>query len=304
MIIDFDSGYNKKIVIALGFFDSVHRGHRMLINRSIEIASAKGILSAVFTFAGNPYKAIGLLEHQVYTFRERVDLLYRIGVDHIISAIPSIEFMNLTPLEFLDKLTRKYDIDTIICGDDYCFGKGASGDIKLLTEYCKSKGINIVVSDMLLDNDVKISSSNIKKLIIEGNIIEANALLGSPYMVMGDVIRGRGKGREMGFPTANLQLSAEKIRLSEGVYATSVIIKGVQYEGLTNVGGRPTFDDLDFNIETFVLDYEGSPLYNSEIKLYFIDRIRSITKYQNMEELSLQIKFDLIYSKSIERKII
>lgn len=301
MIIDFKNGYQGKLAIALGLFDSVHNGHRALISRTRTYAESIGIESAVLTFGDNLYKALGSCEEQIYTFNERIELIGELGVDHIIAVEPDINLINMSPTDFMDFLTENFDIDTIFCGRDFKFGLNNAGDINFMSNYCLNKSIKTDISEMVLDDGEKISSSNIRKLIKEGDISKAKSLLGKPYMIIGEVVRGSGKGKSLGFPTANIKLTDDKLKLSEGVYATAAIVDGVKYNSLSNVGGKPTFDDMEFNVETFIIDYSGDELYGKQIKILFYDRIRSVMKHQNMEELILQIKVDLAYSDNIER---
>jgi len=303
-ILDFNTEYRGKISLALGFFDSVHRGHRALITKTADHALTCGIQSAVFTFGGNLYKAFSDDFGQIYNFEERKDIIKSLGIDLIIKAEPSKDFLNLSPLDFLNVLTESYNVDIVFCGEDFRFGEKAEGNIAFLRKYLESKDIDLVVFDMVKENGIKISTGDIRNLLMKGDVKTADYYLGSPFSITGEVIKGRGKGRFIGFPTANLSYPVEKIRLKDGVYATVVIFDGIPYKSITNVGGKPTFDDNTFGIESFIFNYSGKELYGHNIKVLFYERIRDVVKYQNIEELSLQIKSDIKKSKDILGKLL
>lgn len=301
MIINFMKGLNKKIVIAMGFFDSVHIGHRFLIENAIEIAKDKGIQSAVFTFRDNLYSLQGSVINQIYTFDERQEIIQSLGIENIIAASGEENFINLSPNAFLDKLTSLYNIDTIICGNDFKFGKRAMGDIDLLKNYAKEKNIKIKVYDFVKYNDNKVSSRDIRELLKNGKIRKANILLGAPFFMSGRVVKGSGRGKVMGYPTANIELLADKVNLLQGVYVTSSLIDGIMYKSITNVGARPTFGSDENKIESY-LEGCNKNLYDKDIKVYFYDRIRDVVKFNNMEELTKQIANDLETSHRIIRR--
>jgi riboflavin kinase/FMN adenylyltransferase len=303
MLLDYYKGYTGGIVIALGYFDSVHKGHRVLISKAKELAKKNGAECAVFTFSDNLYKAVGGTEPQIYTFEERQDIIYNLGAEHILAVKPDKEFIMLSPTAFLNGLIERFNVKGIVCGSDFKFGVYAEGDLNYLNKFLTQSSISLIIIDLVKFMQQKISSSDIRRLIINGEIARANELLNSPYMVMGTVIKGRGEGRNLGFPTVNVTLSEDKLRLLEGVYATTILFEGREYDSLTNVGGKPTFGIDNYNLETFIINYSGPELYDKMIKILFYDRIRDIIRFSNKEELALQIKFDLEYSRNIPRRL-
>ena len=302
MILDYFTSYNKELVLALGFFDSVHKGHRLLINRCKEIADELKVESAVFTFSDNLYKSIGLDYNQIYTFEERCYIINSLNINNVLAANPNQIFIEQTADEFLCRLSSNFKIKSIICGNDFRFGKQAKGDINLLKAFCRDMNLDLVIYDLLYYNNNKVSSSNIRTLIESGRIEEANSLLGEPYFVMGNVIRGKGNGKFLGFPTENIITTNDKLKLNYGVYVTSIKVDNIVYNSLTSVGGRPTFNDDEFTIETFIIDYHNEELYNKNVTIYFHHRIRDLIAFDSKEELSEQIKKDFCYAESYREK--
>jgi riboflavin kinase/FMN adenylyltransferase len=213
MLLDYYKGYTGGIVIALGYFDSVHKGHRVLISKAKELAKKNGAECAVFTFSDNLYKAVGGTEPQIYTFEDRQDIIYTLGAEHILAVKPDKEFIMLSPTAFLNGLIERFNVKGIVCGSDFKFGVYAEGDLNYLNKFLTQSSISLIIIDLVKFMQQKISSSDIRRLIINGEIARANELLNSPYMVMGTVIKGRGEGRNLGFPTVNVTLSEDKLRL-------------------------------------------------------------------------------------------
>jgi riboflavin kinase/FMN adenylyltransferase len=296
MVINFGQAYNKPVTLALGYFDSVHIGHRALINKSREFAHKADAECAVFTFRGNLYKVINSDQEQVYTFDERKEIFNELGVDIILAAEPDPGFINMSPQEFLNKLTSLYNIKKIYCGMDFRFGYGAKGDLDMLDNYFGLKGIDTEFFDMVTVGGAKISTRDIKRLIRSGDTHKAKDLLGSAYSVSGVVISGRKQGRIMGYPTANIKVDNEKVKPKEGVYATKVIIDGSAYNAVTNAGARPTFNESDYTVESHIINYRGE-MYGKHIKVLFYERIRDIRKFSSVQELTAQIKSDTEYIK-------
>lgn len=289
----FDEKTNNPIVLCLGSFDSIHKGHQKIFNVANEIKLKYNAKSAVFTYANDlgfiPGKKGGL----VFTYEERLLRLQEFCVDEICVAKFTKDFSNLSPEEFLSKLCDNRAIGALICGNDFKFGKNATGDTTFLKEFCLLKKIPLYVCDFELDDfGNKISTSTIKELLAKGDICKVNKLLGKDYFVTGVVEKGREVGRTLGFPTANVSLPMEKFLLKSGVYATYVFINGKKYKALTNVGTAPTFSVNKHLIETHVLDFSGD-LYGKKLTVYFTSFIRDIKKFDSKEQLISQLESDL-----------
>lgn len=297
-----ESSYDKEIVLALGMFDSVHRGHTHLILKAQEIAEKYGCECAVFTFKNNPYAYFGHNLKMVYTFEERVKILKDLGIDLIVAKEMNENYALTSPEDFLKGIFSDYNIKAVVCGSDYTFGYKGNGNIEMLTKYANNNGINVRIVDFLTHSGKKISSSTIREYIANGNIENANNLIGRPYFISGQVISCHGRGKKYGFPTANIIISDEKLQLKQGVYATSVEVDGKIYKSLTNIGEKPTFNDYSLTVESFLQNFNGN-LYGKEITVKFFKKIRDIIKFNNEQELYNQIIKDVEVSDNLQRTI-
>ncbi len=287
---DFYSSSQKPIVLALGFFDGVHLGHKSLFEKAKGML-AKGDSFALFTIDGKFFKNNS---GNIFSREEKRDLFLKQGVELIISARANEEFFSLSANDFLNILFNNYNIRGIVAGQDFTFGFGAKGNAEALKNFCKEKGVKCEICPIVSVDEEKISAKTIKSRLSCGQIEKVNALLGENYFITGKVIHGRGVGKAELFPTANLSLSEEKYKIKSGVYATKTIIDGKEYNSVTNYGNCPTFEKNDFVVETFVLNYNGN-LYGKTIKVEFLSYLRDITRFASIEELKKQIKKDTEY---------
>lgn len=287
-LIDFKNKCDKPICLALGYFDSVHNGHATLLSECVK----SGYLPAVFTFRNNPQSQISGMTKQCYTFEERVSIFEKIGIEIVINCPFDKEFMNLSGVQFLDELYSNFNIKAVVFGTDYTCGVGASFKAEDVKKYFEQKGVLVKVVDLLKQEGKKVASRDIVKLLKEGNISEVNSRLPFPYFVVGKVVKGRNVGGNVvGYPTANLPYPDDKVELKAGVYKTKIIIDNKGYVGLTNVGAHPTFDDYNFNIESFVIGFDGD-LYDKQIKIEFEEYLRGVVKFDNATQLKNQIDSD------------
>ncbi|MEG1509105.1 MAG: bifunctional riboflavin kinase/FAD synthetase [Clostridia bacterium] len=297
--IDINCKLNDKIVIALGFFDSLHIGHKELISKCKKIATNKNIKSAIFTFNNNPLAFFDSLAKEIFTYEEREFKLQKYNLDYIVSANFDNDFANLSPVSFFNILTTNFNIDTIIVGEDYTFGKNAKGDILLLQELCDKANIALYVASLVGDDFGKIASRDIREYLKAGKLQKANYYLGEPYFIIGVVNKGRGEGKKIGFPTINIKIDKQKLIIKEGVYVTNTIVDGKKHLSITNVGAHPTFDDYNCNIETYIIDF-NSDLYNKKICVEFVLKIRDIKKFDSVEALKNQLTEDSEFAKKGE----
>ena len=282
----------KRVIIALGYFDCVHKGHVKVINKAIETAKNFGVDTAVFTFNGNLKKAIGKLDEKyIFTPEERKNILLSLGANEVFLAPVTKEFIGKNKIEFLDYLNEIYDILGYVSGDDYTFGRDR-GTVDDLKEYAKTNNQTVEVVDMLLDGDKKIATTDIKEYLKEGDIKKANSQLFVPYFITGKVFKDRGVASKFSLPTANVEQNPEKQPLKEGVYAGFMEIDGKKYKAVINYGNRPTYDLTKKIIEVHAIDFKGD-LYEKQIKITFVDYIRKIQKFTDENELFSQIKSDV-----------
>ncbi len=278
--------------ICLGYFDAIHLGHIKIINLAKEIAENKGLELSVLIFTGGKNDS-----PDIFTFNERLIKLKSLGVDNVIYQELSEEFMSKSKDEFLFEINSYYNVKSIVVGEDFTYGKFAKGNVSDLKDFCAKNNIELSVCDKVVDeNGNKISSKTIKNLLINGDIINANANLGSNYFIRSEVVKGKNLGRKLNFPTANIICKDNKLLLKDGVYLTCTIINGKLYSSLTNVGAQPTVNGNDSVIETYIHNFSGD-LYGKIISVYFVERIRDIYKFNSLEELKEQITKDMEYLK-------
>lgn len=288
------SDETKPVVLALGYFDSVHKGHAAVIKAARELADELSANLAVFTFKGNLKAALsGENDKYVYSPEERASFIKSFGADDIYFAPVDFNFLSLGKLAFLNKMNRKYPIAGYVCGEDYRFGKFGEGKVKDLIAYAEQRKQKVLtVPDVTCDDGKKISTTLIKKLLSAGEVAKANELLGRAYSFTGKVKDGRKVGREMGFPTANVITDPEKQPVKEGVYAGHVFVDGVKYKAVINYGARPTFRLPDKVTEVHIIGFDGD-IYGKEITVYFDAFIRDIVRFYSEEELAKRIALDV-----------
>ena len=283
----------KTVVIALGYFDSVHTGHRAVIAAACAFAEKCGCDAAVFTFKGNlKQKLFSDDEKSVFTISERKMYLRNLGIKEIYSAPVSAAFLGRTPEAFLDFLNKKYIVKGYVCGEDYRFGKNGAGDIGFLKSYAAAHGQTVIIADTLEKDGARVSTTRIKLLLASGEIEKANALIGAAYCVTGIVFEDRKLGGKIGFPTVNIKIPPEKFNLKDGVYGGHIYLRGKFYRCIINYGARPTFDLTGKLIEAHIADFAGD-LYGRKITLYFDFYIRGIQKFSGAEELKKRLELDL-----------
>ncbi|HEY8419905.1 MAG TPA: bifunctional riboflavin kinase/FAD synthetase [Clostridia bacterium] len=288
----FGQQINSDIAVALGFFDSVHIGHRAVINKAIEYAKSNGLKSAVITYSNNPFNTLGSEQKLIFTFEERLEKFEKLGVDLVIHQEFDHNFKQKDRIIYANELIDAYNIKYAVCGLDYRFGKDGLGNIEFLKEFFEKHNIKFEALDFVQQDGSKISSSNIRKLIEEGKINKANKLLGEPFYITGRVARGNGYGRLLGYPTVNLEFQADKVKPLQAVYITKTIMGDTSYLSITKVGGRPTFSDNRESIETHILDFAEN-LYNRDIKIEFYDLLRPLKRFENDDQLKEQLNRDI-----------
>lgn len=284
---------DNKVVIALGYFDSVHKGHRLVLDTAKRCAKKHGASFVVFTFDGNVKSFFtNQPDKSIYTSEERLQILNELGVDQVFFAPTTSEFLSLSKQEFLDFLCEKYNVVAYVSGEDYTFGKFGSGNVDYLREYASAHGQEYVVVDTLLSDAEKVSTTRVKSLLSKGDVKGANALLVRHYSVAGRVCHDRKVGKKLGFPTINLHVNKHKFNILDGVYKGHVFIDSVKYDAIINYGARPTFNLDEKLLEAHILDFDGD-LYDREITVFFDQFMRNIQKFSSSCELQSQLQTDL-----------
>lgn len=275
-----------RIVLALGYFDCVHIAHRAVLTAAAKLAKDINAKSGAITFLNNiknsPF---------IYTHHERI-LLMQEYCEEIIAFNFDANFSNQNHNDFLSQISSKYNVCGLVCGYDYKYGKNAEGNTVTLLNFCKKNNIAIKIVNNYYSMGASVSSTFIKQLLAYGDIEKANRLLQVPYHISGQVIHGRGEGHLFGFPTANIAYDSGKTMLKSGVYSTMCDIEGHRYKSVTNIGAKPTFNDMTISIESFIENFSGD-LYNKNITIYFYKRLRDIKKFDYVSELKNQILIDI-----------
>ncbi len=288
--IEYTQQYNKPLVLALGFFDCMHVGHMQLINNAKKLASDNAEV-AIMTFCNNHFAQLGKDTKLLYSYQERLDIYQHCGVDVVVEAVFDRQFMALTGDMNLDALTNNKNIVGIVCGYDHRSGSDMK-DHTHIQQYCKDKNIPCVVVDQISnDSGVKISSSLIRQLVAEHNFDTINNLLSEPYHISGTVNSGRGVGHRLGFATANVSVSADKL-LPTGVFVGKVqLCDNSVYTAIVNIGRAPTFSVESVNVEAHLLGYSGD-LYGQFVKVYITRYLREIVCFDTKEQLISQLEHD------------
>ncbi len=292
-----------KRVIAIGFFDGVHIGHATLIERSKERAAELGALPALLTFDIHPDNIVkGEKVPLISSPEDRAEILRRkFGVDEIISICFDESVMKMPWEAFVDWMAEDFEAVHLVVGYDFRFGYKNEGNTEKLAKKCAELGIGLDVMPKVELDGIVVSSTHIRKLLLEGNIREANRFLGYPLALTDTVRVGYRRGSKMGAPTANMRFAEGVLVPAYGVYATRVRIDGenVLRCAVTNIGERPTVSsDGAVSVESYILDYSGN-LYGKRLRLEFIDFIRPERKFADMEELKRQIERDALRAREI-----
>ena len=296
------SSYNnsRPSVVTIGTFDGVHIGHLAILDRLKETAQKDNLESVVLTFFPHPRMVLQKDADikLINTIEERKKLLEKTGLDQLIIHPFSKEFSRLTALEFVrDILVNKLHLKKIIIGYDHRFGRNRNATIEDLKEFGKTYDFEIIEISAQQLEEVSISSTKIRAAIKEGNIETTNKYLGYPFMLSGIIVKGRGIGKTLDFPTANLLIEEEyKLIPKEGVYIVQSEISGRKVFGMTNIGTNPTVGGTIKTIETYFLDY-NKDLYHQHIQLEFLSRIRDEKKFNSVEELKNAIREDEIFAR-------
>ena len=281
-------------VITVGTFDGIHLGHRKLIDRVISISKSKNLRSIILTFSPHPRIVLNndadikLLTTQ----NEKNEIFKSYNIDYSLTQDFSKSFSKLSPIEFVrDILVKKLNVRHIVTGYDHHFGKNRNANSNQLIEFSKHFGYDVTNVDAFFKNKVSISSTKIRNLIFDGKINEANEFLGYQFILTGKVIGGLGRGKSLGFPTANILIDNYKIKPRNGVYYISSMFEGQNINGMMNIGVNPTFKDKGHSIEIHFFDFKQN-LYDREISIRVIKKIREEKKFESADELTTQLQKD------------
>ena len=293
----------KNPVLTIGNFDGVHKGHQFIFKTIIEKAKEINGESVVMTFDPHPIKVLSG-EDTIFLLtptKKKLKLIEKFGIENVLLINFTKEFASLEPEEFIKILTEYIGIKELYVGFNYFFGKNKRGNVELLKEYGKIYNFNVHIIEPFIVDGITVSSTLCRKYIADGKVKEVLKYLGRYYLIEGKVVKGDGRGKKLGIPTANIK-SEQEVYPKEGVYAVKVAYSGKIYNGACSIGFNPTFASERFTVEVHIIEF-NKDIYGENLKVVFIDRIRDMIKFKSIDELKETILNDIEKAKQILKLI-
>lgn len=286
--------------LTIGNYDGIHLGHAAIIKNLVAHAKKNKLKSILLTFEPHPAKILvpDIAPLLINTFAQKNELLQLTGLDAVIHQHFDKAFAKISPKDFFNgQLAGELNAKFITVGHDFTFGEKKSGTIETLEVLAHQKNIAINIVDAQMYDEMLVSSSLVRKLICDGKLPMANKLLDRIFFIDGRVVHGHNRGMALGLHTANLK-SANELLPADGVYATHVTVDKKKYQSATNIGFNPTFNNTEHSIETHIFDFDDD-IYNKDVRLFFVQKLRDETKFVSPEALIMQIKKDITLAKKI-----
>ena len=285
--------------VTIGNFDGVHLGHQQLFSQVVKEATTNHGCSVVVTFDPHPLRVLrpnGI--KLISTVEQKIEQIEKAGIDTLVIIPFNLSFAATTAERFVqDILLDTIGMSELVVGYDYAFGKGRIGDTKFLQEQGRLNNFPVTVVEAYYENELLVSSTQIRNLVAEGRMMDARQLLGRPYQIRGMVQVGKKRGgSEIGFPTANLKVNEEDLVPRIGVYVVQVICEGKCYGGVLNIGYNPTFGEQTLVAETHIFNF-NKDIYGKQIKLNLLKFLRDERKFSGVQDLAAQIGKDVIEAK-------
>jgi len=289
-----DFPLNFDTVVCIGSFDGIHKGHAVLFKETTSLAKKLNCVPVVVSF--DPHPRLVLFPDKSFklltTLEEKVKLLKQQGMEHLVLLPFTPALAKVSPEVFVEEyLIDSLSVKGVVVGFNFRFGINRRGDVKYLEQLGKKYDFLVKSVDPVLIEGTVVSSTVIRQFLSIGDVEKANEFLGHPYLISGKVIKGAGRGRKLGFPTANLDVPEIKLIPAPGVYAVWVNLKGKRFKGALNIGTKPTFEEKELSIEVHLLNFKGE-LYEEFLELELVKRIRNELKFPSPEALKEQIKKD------------
>lgn len=291
-------------VVTMGNFDGLHLGHRGLVLSAVEDAHRRGSVSVVLTFEPHPLKILApeRAPKLILSHKDKMQLLQALGIDIVVIQNFDAAFAELQPEAFVREfLVERLDTRKIWVGQDFRFGKGRKGTVADLTHWGATSRFEVSVVAPILVDGVRVSSSKIRQLLEEGRVDDAERLLGRYHFISGKVVTGHRRGRDLGFPTANIATRTEVIP-QDGIYATLLQLSGEQRLSVSNIGLNPTFGPGPRTIESYIVDFAGD-IYGEPVKLSFVKRLRGEKKFGSAGELVAQMGEDVKDARAVFKRL-
>jgi len=289
-------------VVTVGVFDGVHRGHRVVVGRAIERGRELGLPVVAVTFDPHPMQVLRpeVAPPLLGGMERRLSLLGEVGVDAALVVPFTREFSTLTPAEFVRQvLVDRLHAAAVVVGADYRFGHRASGDVSTLTELGARHGFAVEAVDVVGDPRDRFSSTRARELLLAGEVERAADVLARPHRVEGVVVKGASRGRDLGFPTANLACPPDLVVPADGVYAGWLVVDGEWLPAAVSVGSNPTFDGVARHVEAYALDRDDLTLYGRAVAVEFVARLRGMERFDSVEALRAQMADDVTRTRDL-----
>ena len=290
----------KGMLLTIGVFDGVHLGHKQLLSKLVEQAKHENLISGVVTFKQHPQC---LLTPQpgfpfLTNLPQKIKLIKDEGVDVIITLSFTLELAQIGAGQFVKLLQHYLNMRGMVLGPDFTLGRNREGNADVLCKLGQSMDFKLIIIPQIAVNSEVVSSTAIRNELAKGDIKKVNRMLGRFFSLEGRVISSIGRGTEIGFPTANLDIEPERALPADGVYATLAYSNNHRYYSVTNIGNRPTFGENERTVEVYIINYQGD-LYRHQLKIDIIKRLRNEKKFDTTEELKRQIEDDIGQASSI-----
>jgi riboflavin kinase/FMN adenylyltransferase len=289
-------------VVCIGAFDGVHRGHQLLIAQGREQADARGLRLVAVTFDPHPRSILRAEGAPVSlcSLDRRIQYLLDAGADEVDVIEFDAAFARLTAQEFIDEvIVEGLHAEAVVVGEDFRFGERGSGSVQTLAEAGASQGFSATAVSLFLEDEEKVSSSRIREVVLSGDVLDAARLLGRPYALEGEVVHGDHRGRELGYPTANLRWDGHPAIPADGVYASFLVVAGEFLPSATSIGTNPQFDGVARRVGTYVLDRDDLDLYGLDVTVEFVEFLRPQLTFDTVDELVEQMGQDVSRARAL-----
>ncbi|MBU2925357.1 bifunctional riboflavin kinase/FAD synthetase [Colwellia sp. 1_MG-2023] len=290
-------------VLTIGNFDGVHKGHQRVISALVARAKALNCVAAVLVFEPQPQEVFAQdkAPARLCRLRDKYSLLSKLGVQRLICVNFTMKFANQSAEQFIEHLlVEKLGIKHLIVGDDFHFGKDRIGDFTMLTQAGEKFGFEVTDTASCKMENCRVSSTAIRAALDKDDLANVENMLGRPYSIIGKVFHGDKRGRQLGFPTANVLLKRHNSPLS-GVFAVKIKTLGGLFNGVANIGARPTVNGIREQLEVHIFDFSDD-IYGQCIEVIIIKKLRQVMKFENLAALTAQIKLDSEQAKDVFEK--